>query len=110
MKRIALISNDDDTCKILNYLLHLDFDFSAENFLNSRDCNFDVIIIDINKMTGQCLEKLLELNIERRIVKIISSVPFIYLPESHKELLRRFESDYHVKPFNLYSFKEELSL
>ena len=108
MKRIGLISNDDDMCKILNYILYLDLDTTVESFLNREDRNFDVILIDIHLMSEQCLRKFMRLNIKSEIIKIISSVPFIYLPESHKSLLRKFENDYFVKPFNLYSFKKEL--
>ena len=108
MKRIALISNDEDMCKLLKCILPLEVDSTVEGFLKNGDINFDVILIDINRMGGQCLKRLLELNIESKIVKIISSVPYKYLPQNYRSLLNKFEENYLVKPFNLYSFREEL--
>ena len=108
MKRIALISNDKDLCKVLNFILPLDFDSTAESFLIGRDKNFDILLIDINAMDQHCLRELLKHDADRKIIRIISSVPFIYLPQKHKSLLNEYQDEYHVKPFNLFSFKEKL--
>lgn len=108
MKRIALISNDKDLCKVMNFILPLDFDSTAESFLSSQDRNFDVLLIDINAMDEHCLRELLKHDADRRIIRIISSVPFIYLPKKHKSLLNEYQDEFNVKPFNLYSFKEKL--
>lgn len=108
MKRIALISNDTDMCKILNHILPLDYESSAESFLKNNDTDFDVIVIDINKMNESYLETLLNLTGKKIIIKIISSVPFKYLPQNYRSMLCNFTKNYFVKPFNLYSFKEEV--